>query len=543
MTGTRKKNTARELAELVSGLECNVKGNIHNVFITAVVSDSRKVVAGSLFVAVAGLTVDGHQFVEQAIAGGCAAVMVGSEYRNDSLGNKAIVIKVDDPQNVLGIVAGRFYGNPADEMCLIGITGTNGKTTTSYLLEEIVKRNGGLPGVIGTVSYRYSNKEIPAPFTTPEPVSLHEMLREMSDNGVTHVMMEVSSHALEQKRLQGIMFDVAVFTNLSRDHLDYHGDMERYFNSKKKLFTEHLKQTGTAVICETQRSALGNESPAEGDWGKKLHIALADQQPANEPPEYSIIECGLAARDIYPTAYSFDLNGINAEIMTPKGKMSTHSPLVGDFNLNNILVSVGVGLALDVDLALLGASFENITAIPGRLERVLSSIGVEVFVDYAHTPDALENVLTTLKKLEPQRLIVVFGCGGDRDRGKRPIMGDVAAELADVVVITSDNPRSEDPFRIIEEIEEGVLGAGLKKYSAQKLLREDIKGFDIIESREEAIGETISNAKPGDVVLICGKGHENYQITQKGKSFFDDRIMAKKYLGLMSELIQGTAAL
>lgn len=540
MTQGKENNLFRSLKELFRGLDCHVSGDLHDVVISAITGDSRKVVPGTLFVAITGMTVDGHKFIDQAVEAGASALVVRKGYVNKTNSQNVVMIETDDPKNLLGELAARFYGNPARTMQMIGITGTNGKTTTTYLLENMIKEAGGNPGVFGTVTYRYNNQEVPAPFTTPEPVELQSMLKKMADNGVTHVVMEVSSHALEQKRLQGILFDVAIFTNLSREHLDFHGNMESYFNSKKKLFFEYLRDNGSAIICEAHSDGERNDGASEKmDWGRKLYKEIVGPESVTNP---KVLSCGFEGEDIYPEEHSFDLNGIKATIATPSGHISMQSPMVGDFNLNNILVAVGVGTALLIDLEVIKRALENMPVIPGRLQRFSSEAGVEVFVDYAHTPDALENVLKTVKKLEPTRLVVVFGCGGDRDKGKRPLMGQVAAELADVVVITSDNPRTEDPALIIEDILKGVLNTKIKRNKLDEMLCKGGKGYDIIESRAVAISETLRHARKGDVVLVSGKGHEDYQITRKGKTFFDDRVEVKKYLGPMENMFQVAAS-
>lgn len=542
MTQGTKNNISRSLKEVMSGLACHIAGDLQNVAISAVTADSRKVVPGALFVAITGMTVDGHKFIDQVVEAGAAAVVVRKGYVNQAASKKVVMIETDDSQNLLGELAAAFYGHPARKMQMIGITGTNGKTTTTYLLENMIKEAGGNPGVFGTVTYRYNSKEIQAPFTTPEPVALHSMLKEMADNGVTHVVMEVSSHALEQKRLQGLLFDVAIFTNLSREHLDFHGNMERYFNSKKKLFFEYLRDEGAAIICEAPFDVERNDGGSEkADWGRKLYEEMTAGHGSGAVAHKKVLSCGFQGKDIYPRDHSFDFNGTKATIATPGGTLSIQSPMVGDFNLNNILVAVGVGTALEIDLKAIKRALENIPVIPGRLQRFSSRAGVEVFVDYAHTPDALENVLKTVKKLDPARLIVIFGCGGDRDKGKRPLMGKVAAELADVVVITSDNPRTEDPERIIKDILQGVLDTGMERKKLDELLGKGEKGYDIIESRADAISGTLRHAVKGDVVLVSGKGHEDYQLTRQGKTFFDDRVEVKKYLGPMENMFQAAA--
>lgn len=513
--------------------------NIEGIKISAITSDSRLVKPGSLFVAVPGFSIDGHDFVDEAVAKGCAAVMV--ERGNYDIGSyhdpNTALIEVNDTRAALGQVAASFYGHPAQEMKLIGITGTNGKTTTTYLLEAMIKEAGGNPGVIGTVNYRYNGLEVPAPFTTPEAVTLQKLLRRMADNGVTHVIMEVSSHALEQKRLQGLLFDVAVFTNLSRDHLDFHGDMESYFFSKRKLFFEYLKKDGKAVVIDSTGLGGAEENvETESDWGNRLVEELLDSaewQSLSKKDE-DIVTCGMTNTKIHVESFKDSLDGIEAEIITPAGYFHLNSSLVGEFNLKNLLGVIGVGLAMGIDLDVIERGLGKANKTPGRLERVECGKKVGVFVDYAHTPDALKNVLKTLRTLVTGRLIVVFGCGGDRDQGKRPLMGEVVGRLADVALVTSDNPRSESPAKILKEIEFGLQNSDLKRMRAEALLsRPGLRGYDIIESRREAIAVALRYAKPGDLVLISGKGHEDYQITSAGKIFFDDRLEASRQLAII----------
>lgn len=504
--------------------------------ISAITSDSRQVKPGTLFVAVPGLTVNGHNFVDDAIAKGCAAVMVEEGWCNagNCQNQNTACIEVADTRAALGRVAASFYGHPARTMKLIGITGTNGKTTTTYLLEAMIREAGGNPGVIGTVNYRYNGLEVPASFTTPEAVSLQELLRRMADSGVSHVIMEVSSHALAQKRLEGLLFDVAVFTNLSRDHLDFHGDMAGYFDSKKKLFLEYLKKDGKAVVVESPELVDSTENAGPRiDWGSCLaqELVFSTEWQNASKGEMDIVTCGMTGANVWVDSFDEDLNGINAEIVTPAGRFHLRSSLVGEFNLKNLLGGVGTGIALGFDPAVIVQGLGKANMVPGRLERVTSSKDLAVFVDYAHTPDALENVLKTLRKIVSGRLIVVFGCGGDRDQGKRPLMGEIAGRLADIALATSDNPRSESPLKILAEIELGLQNTSLRRMRAEALLsRPAMRGYDIVESRQEAIAVAIRYANSNDLVLISGKGHENYQITSTGKIFFDDRLEAVRQL-------------
>ena len=525
-----------DLAQLLINLDYKATADLAGIEISEITSDSRNVKPGSIFVAVEGLTVDGHSFVENAINAGCAAIVVRQSYPVSIVEGKPVKIEVPDTRVALGKMAAAFFGNPADELTLIGITGTNGKTTTTYLVESIIRKAGGIPGVIGTVNYRYNDVELPAPFTTPEAVLLHQVLRRMADNGVTHVIMEVSSHALVQKRLHGILFDVALFTNLSRDHLDFHGNMAAYFEGKKKLFCEHLKKDGLAVVTESD--VAGSDMTGDGgnvDWGRKLVDELLSSYGFKaDTRQRNLLTCGSGGQAVHSVRFMYDLTGIDVEIVTPQGDYHLKAPLVGEFNLKNLLGATGVGVALGFDIDKIKRGLQAVKRVPGRLERMESKCDIEVFVDYAHTPDALLNVLSTLKELGPERLIVVFGCGGDRDRGKRPLMGEVAAGLADGVLLTSDNPRTEEPEKILADIEQGVKGAGhIRRMSIESFLGgQGLHGYDVIVSRKEAIGAAIRYSRPGDVVLICGKGHERYQITREGKSFFSDRLEAANQLNL-----------
>lgn len=521
--GKENSLASLSLRKLVEELEIVKPDRLPDKMIGSITADSRQVRPGDLFVAIPGLTVDGHVYLEAAVKKGCAAVLVGKGRCRGWKHAKVACLETADTAKAFGQAAAAFHGHPARRMCMIGITGTNGKTTTTYLLESIIRKSGGKPGVIGTVNYRYNEVEIPAPFTTPEPVSLHRILGEMAGNGVTHVIMETSSHALAQKRVAGIRYDVALFTNLSRDHLDFHGDMESYFMSKKMLFTEYLKEDGKGVVI------LDDQEGSGIDWGRRLLEELRADKTLGYTGKKgrALLDCGFAGTTVAVREAREELTGTVASLSTPAGELKVASDLVGAFNLKNILGAVGVAVALNISGEEIVAGLSLAPAAPGRLERVKAPAGVSVFVDFAHSPDALANVLQTMRRLTSGRLIVVFGCGGDRDRGKRPLMGKVAGSLADVVVLTSDNPRSERPAAILRDIEEGVLETGLPRLRLEAILqRESLQGYDIVPSRREAIRETIRHARPGDVVLVCGKGHETYQISREGRFFFDDRLEA-----------------
>lgn len=533
----------RRLIDLLDNVEWRSPGKLTDIMVSGIITDSRYAGPGMLFVALQGLTVDGHQYTREAAAMGCVAVLVKEGHAPDLSGVKGLaVLEAADTRAALGEIAAAFYDYPARQVVMTGITGTNGKTTTTYLLETIIKEAGGNPGVIGTINYRFNGKNIPAPFTTPEPVFLHRLLREMADGGVTHVIMETSSHALAQKRLAGLEFDIALFTNLSRDHLDFHGSMEAYFQAKKVLFKQVKRQgQGKAVIMvDAHESGVANEEA----WGRRLLKGLeSEARHCSANDGLKIISCGFEPdMDVRVNRATYGVDGTTADLDVMGKSAVLKSKLAGEFNLKNIIGAVGVAEALNIDLACIVRGLEQMSCVPGRLEKIevdasvdSSYAGISVFVDYAHTPDALENVLQTLRSLCRGRLFVVFGCGGDRDRGKRFLMGEAAGKLADVVIITADNSRSESTTAIITEIERGVRSTGQQKYSTYESGNGQ-GGFVVIPDRAQAIARAIGWAQPDDIVLVSGKGHEDYQITRDGKVFFDDRQEARRNLILTHEI-------
>ncbi len=539
---------SKNLKQLLAGIDCKITGNIEQVEVTGLSSDSRKVQPGNLFAAIRGLSVNGHDFLNQAVSAGSSALLVNKGWQNTKAAEEVIsripLVEVEDTRIALGNIAAAFYDHPDRQLCIIGITGTNGKTTTSFLVEALLKECGKRPGVIGTVNYRYNTRsntciEMEAPFTTPESNTLFALLREMADEGITDVVMEVSSHALAQERLAGMGFDIAVFTNLSREHLDFHYDMNDYFTSKKRLFTDYIKPGGRVVIMLDETATHSGKE----NWGEliKEELEVLYHERADSP---EIVTCGLHDNcTIYPLDFENDTMGIRAEVVSPSGNLHLASSLVGGFNLLNILCAIGIGIMHQEKLGCIQKGIENLKTVPGRLEKISvaetpnNSVPVftenlpAVFIDYAHTPDALGNVLVALRRLNPKRLICIFGCGGDRDQGKRALMGEIAGSLSDIVLATSDNPRSESPERILKQIEEGILLSPLKKFSAWKILsQENRKGYDIIANRRQAIRDAIRYANPDDIILISGKGHEDYQLSRKGKIFFNDRIEAEMQL-------------
>lgn len=473
--------------------------------ITSLHYDSRKVQPGALFFALKGVDSDGYHFIAPALAAGASAIVIdGSQTPAGSTW-----VRVKDARQAMSLMAACFYGCPTAQVPVIGITGTNGKTTTTFLLESIFEKGGMPSAVLGTVNYRFKDTVIPAPNTTPESVDLQKTVRELIDCGAKSVVMEVSSHALQQKRVDGCCFDVGVFTNLTRDHLDYHLDMDSYLQSKMRLFKELL----VADSGKPKRYAVVNRDDAYGE---------AIIQGAACP----VLTYGLGENaDIRAEEVVFSISGISCQLITPKGRVALHSRLVGRFNLYNIMAAAAAGIAMDLPLDAIRGGVEQHGQVPGRLERVDNVLGLTVLVDYAHTGDALENVLRTMTELKKGRIITVFGCGGDRDRGKRPIMGGIAGRYSDFSIITSDNPRTENPQAIIDEVRSGILPLGLKEYTSGEATQQPLstKGFVSIESRYEAIKLAMTVAAPEDIVLLAGKGHEDYQIIGTEKTHFDDR--------------------
>ncbi len=480
--------------------------------VRGIVYDSRKVEPGFLFVAIRGTRQDGSHFIREALGRGAVAVV--ADIPMSGLGSAAGV-EVPDSRRALASLAANFYGHPARELCLIGITGTNGKTTTSLLIESVLRRAGHSVGVLGTLAYRWADTLRKAPMTTPESLDLQALLREMRSDGVTHVVMEVSSHALSLGRVDGCRFDAAVFTNLSQDHLDFHGGMEDYFAAKSLLFTRYMRRDasrmGAAVIN------------ADDFHGKRL-IELLRGDCWSYSIEDPSATAWVAEAELQP-------NGIRATIATPRERVSVDSPLIGRLNLYNLLAAGAATLALGFDPQAVSRGLAGVASVDGRLERVVvpDSFGFSVVVDYAHTPDAMDKALECLREMTRNRLIVVFGCGGDRDRGKRPLMGRTAVRWADLVILTSDNPRSEQPESIVADIEAGVRESGSRRLDADPAEAER-KGYMVSVDRRQAIALALECARPGDIVFIGGKGHETYQIVGDRVLPFDDRQVVREWM-------------
>jgi UDP-N-acetylmuramoyl-L-alanyl-D-glutamate--2,6-diaminopimelate ligase len=473
--------------------------------IVSVTSDSREVTRGSVFVALRGLKADGAAFAREAIARGAVAVVAETEAPAET---PIPWLQVADARLALAALSAAFFGNPSSDLMLVGITGTNGKTTTSYLLASIFEAAGIACGRIGTVGYQVANREVAATRTTPEAPELHRMLREMVTAGCGACVMEASSHALALRRVDYLRFGAAIFTNLTRDHLDFHSDMENYFLAKRRLF-ELLPPGGIGVTNLDDRR------------GASL-VAVAPR-----PVTYAID----TPADIRPGPLAFSLDGLAFEVRTPRGTLALRSSLVGRPNAYNILAAVAAAVALDVPFNAIQKGIASLTLVPGRFQLVSGARDdVRVVVDYAHTDDALKNLLETARPLATGRVITVFGCGGDRDRPKRSLMGAVASRLSDLVIITSDNPRSEDPAQIIEEIKRGIVmpadRVGPKGQTGPKATP-----YLAIVDRQAAIERAVQDARPGDLVLIAGKGHEKYQEIGGRVLPFDDVDVATSALG------------
>jgi UDP-N-acetylmuramoyl-L-alanyl-D-glutamate--2,6-diaminopimelate ligase len=465
--------------------------------VTSVTDDSRAVASGSLFIAVKGERVDGHRYVGQAIDAGAAAI-VGQE----SVEYKSLpFVKVVDSRKALGLIGGRFYGDPSARLTMIGVTGTNGKTTTTYLCKALLEGIGRQVGLIGTVAYQIGAETIPASHTTPGALELQGLLAKMCHAHMDSVVMEVSSHALAMDRTAGCEYDAAVFTNLTQDHLDFHRTMEEYFNAKLRLFTAlgQGRKTG-------QRAIINMDDPR----GAQVRAAC-------RVPVWGFAVKGRA--DLQAEHVRLSMNGTTFTAVTPAGDFTVESRLVGEHNVYNLLGAIGVALHAGATCDQVRKAVAALTNVPGRFERVSAGQDFTVVVDYAHTEDALVRLLTAAQALKTHRIITVFGCGGDRDRGKRPKMGRAAVEYSDVVVLTSDNPRTEDPLAILHEVEAGVREALQARSHVE---------YHLIADRREAIMSAVRVARAGDIVLIAGKGHEDYQILGTKKVHFDDREVARE---------------
>ncbi|TMA17905.1 MAG: UDP-N-acetylmuramoyl-L-alanyl-D-glutamate--2,6-diaminopimelate ligase [Deltaproteobacteria bacterium] len=496
------------LRELFAGVGAEVPPEAADVDVRALAVDSRRAGPGSLFAALPGVNADGADFAAQAIGRGAVAVLASRR-----LHVSAPVVVASDPRRAFSLAASRFHGEPSRRLSLFGITGTNGKTTTAYLIEQISAARGLGTGLIGTVESHWPGGRTTATHTTPESHELQQLLRRMLDAGAQVVAMEVSSHALSQERVAGCAFAAAAFTNLTRDHLDYHGSLDAYFGAKAKLFREVLPRGAPAVL----------------NFDDARVAALA----AELKPALGFTLRGAAGAALSAEQVESDLSGLRFRLRTAApldvGLVEVQSPLIGAHNAENLLAAIGVLAGSGVPLREIVRVVQECQGAPGRLERVPDPAGRVILVDYAHTDDALGRVLDALAKAAAPRIVCVFGCGGDRDRGKRPLMGEAAGTRADLVVATSDNPRTEDPLAILAEIEPGLVRSGKTRLDPRHA-RMGLAGYCVVPDRREAIALALRCARPGDAVLIAGKGHEDYQIVGKEKRPFDDRIEARRAL-------------
>lgn len=486
------KTTEMELKHLLQCLPVYETIDVDlNININTLQMDHREVKQGDLFICIKGFTVDGHQFAKQAYENG-AIVVVAEKKLEDHIPT----IVVPDTKRALALLAATFYNYPTNKFKLIGITGTNGKTTITYLLEKIYQTYGLKTGLIGTIQMKIGHKAFPIKNTTPDALRLQQSFANMVEQDVDVVMMEVSSHALDLGRVYGANFDIALFTNLSQDHLDYHKDMNDYLRAKTLLFTG----LGTGYDGEHKKYAILNADDISSET-----IAKSTAQP--------IVTYGLNERaNIYATNIKITHLGTQFDVITPKGTMHIHSQLIGKFNIYNMLAAITVAYVENIPFDIIKTALESISGVDGRFERVDAGQDFAVIVDYAHTPDSLENVLETIKEFAEKKVYVVVGTGGDRDRSKRPLMANIAIQYGDLAIFTSDNPRTEDPKAILNDMTEHLT----------------VNNFEVIENRRDAIYRAVNLAAEGDIILIAGKGHETYQEINGVRYDFDDRIVARE---------------
>jgi UDP-N-acetylmuramoyl-L-alanyl-D-glutamate--2,6-diaminopimelate ligase len=489
-------DNGRNLSEVLQGVETSPPAGANNLEIRQVACDSRKVQPGALFFALHGAKADGNTFIQEAIKRG--AVAVASEEKAPATIPAGIAwIQVREARKALAITAANFLGHPANALQLVAVTGTNGKTTTTSVVDAIVKASGAKTGLFGTIAYHTPLGDYPAPNTTPESVDLQGFFAEIRDAGGKYAVLEASSHSLAMDRLWGCHFQAAVFTNLTREHMDFHKTFEDYFAAKRRLFAD----TGAGA----PEVAVLN---ADDEFGQRL-VRLAKKT----------VTYGLESdADITTKKFQLTFNGLTFTAQTPNGKVQVESRLVGRINVYNLLAAIGAAQALRFSNEVIETGIRNLESVSGRFQRIDLGQPFLVIVDYAHTDDALENLIRTARELNPKgRIITLFGCGGEKDRTKRPVMGEVTGRLSDLTILSSDNPRSEDPLKIISDII-----VGLQKTAGKYLIEPD---------REKAIGMAMDEARSGDIVLLAGKGHENYQILADRTLEFDDREIARRALG------------
>jgi UDP-N-acetylmuramoyl-L-alanyl-D-glutamate--2,6-diaminopimelate ligase len=484
-----------KLRDLLQGTDARVPESALEMEIRQVACDSRKVQPRALFFALHGAKADGNEFIRDAVSRGAAAI-ASEESAPVAIPSSVAWIQVRDARKALAVAAANFFAHPAEALQLVAVTGTNGKTTTTSLIDAIVKASGAKTGLFGTIAYHTPLGEYPAPNTTPESVDLQGFLAEIRDAGGKFGVLEASSHSLAMDRLWGCHFAAAVFTNLTREHMDYHKTFDDYFSAKKKLFEGTGAGAPQVAVINT-----------DDEYGKRL-AGLAKKT----------VTYGLEnGADITTRKFQLTFNGLAFAAQTPNGKVQVASPLVGRINVYNILAAIGAAQALELSNEVIEAGIRNLESVSGRFQRIDLGQPYFVVVDYAHTDDALENLIRTARELNPKgRIITLFGCGGGKDRTKRPVMGEVTGRLSDLTILSSDNPRTEDPLKIISDII-----VGLQKTPGKYLIEPD---------REKAIGVAMDEARAGDIILLAGKGHENYQILADRTLEFDDRDMARHSL-------------
>lgn len=493
------------LQELIATVEVTTTAGDLTVEVLDVTDDSRLVKPGSLFVAIKGEHVDGHRFLSQVQGQGAVGVVVeeqGGDVRSAQGKGPFPCICVPNSRKALGLLAARFRHTPSARLTMIGVTGTNGKTTVTHLAKSLLEGNGHSVGLLGTVGYVFGSHRHVASHTTPGAVHLQAMLGEMVEAGVDVAVMEVSSHALAMDRVAGCEFDIVVFTNLTQDHLDYHSTFEQYFLAKQRLFTDFV---GNQYKTKPKRAVINRDDPSSAELLKSCRIPVwtfGISQPS----------------DIQAEHIQLSMTGTTFSVKTPCGPLYIQSQLVGEHNVSNMLAAIGIGMAMGLTPEMLERQLASVTNVPGRFERIQEGQPFAVVVDYAHTEDALTRLLAAAKVIKQGRVITIFGCGGDRDPGKRPKMGSVAVRESDLVFLTSDNPRTENPELILQQIEQGI----------RALPVEDRCPYEVISDRAQAIKRAIDVARTGDLVLIAGKGHEDYQILGTEKIHFDDREVARE---------------
>ena len=492
-----------KLRELLVEAGVAAPANVPDVEVTGVTDNSREVQPGSLFVALRGTRTDSHVFVPDAAARGAAAVIVGREI---AAANGICQITVKDSAHALGMLAHTVRGNPSSDMLVIGVSGTNGKTTTTFIIESILREAGYNPGVIGTIEYRYAGKRIKASNTTPSAVMLASMMSEMREAGVNAVAMEVSSHAIAQERIAGIEFDVAALTNITQDHLDYHRTMEEYAAAKKRLYFDFLHRSKHKSLISEPVAVFGTDN----SYGRDFAAEYRQRK----------LTFGLNSKaDLHATDVEYLPKGARFKVNTGDEVLEIASPLLGQFNVQNVLGAIAAAKGAGLPNQAIVDGIRKMMPVAGRFEQVDCGQDFTVIVDYAHTPDGLERVLQSAREMTSGRIVTVFGCGGDRDSRKRPIMGRIAGNLSDFVVVTNDNPRTENPVTIADMALQGVQDSRLSRDRVQVIL-----------DRRDAIHSAIRLAHAGDIVVIAGKGHEDYQILNSETIHFDDREVAREML-------------